>query len=75
MSFWANFTDYLRFPHIEHFESVPDLLYRLETTDPRGQSLAMRLRKLGGMEVLAAAVASAFASSNMGRMQRSTVEP
>lgn len=29
MTYWTGFTDYVRFPHIQYFRSVPDLLMKL----------------------------------------------
>merc|ERR1719480_732853 len=41
-TYWAQFTDYLQSPHIEHFQSVPELISKLEAGGHRDRSRLMR---------------------------------
>jgi len=42
MTYWTSFTDYLRFPHVGHFQSIPQLVYLLEREDHRDRSRRMQ---------------------------------
>merc|ERR1712194_745486 len=42
MTYWTQFTDYLSTPHVEYFESVPQLIVKLNTIDHHVRSREMR---------------------------------
>ncbi|CAE7707530.1 unnamed protein product [Symbiodinium pilosum] len=40
--FWSKFTDWAMFPHVQYFQSVPDLMVQLTTTDLQAVSSSMK---------------------------------
>jgi len=41
MSYWSQYTDYHRFPHVTYFESIPELIMKLGKQDHRATSRKM----------------------------------
>merc|ERR1712232_319132 len=37
ITYWTNFTDFVQLPHLQRFNSVPQLIFELETFDGRAQ--------------------------------------
>lgn len=40
--FWSKYTDWAMFPHVQYFQSVPDLMIQLITLDLQAVSSAMK---------------------------------